>query len=294
MRISTLYQFDSSLSRIRNAQSEYFLAQKQISTGKRWELGSEDPISASLSLDSRRLQSRLQQYQDNLRSAKDYLGNTENIMSETSALVNSAYTTAVQAASGTNSTEQLNALANQVTEMQNRLITLANSQGSRGQYLFAGHKTDTKPFTQSGATLAFAGDNNQIRVETGQGEMMSVSLGSPEAFFTDIYNELETLKTNIQNGDLVQLSDQSIADMQNRIRVINQTRGDIGTKLQTVEKLEASNTRRLDDFTKEISDLEDVDLSEAFVRYQQSENTYMAALQVASKGMELSLMDFIR
>jgi flagellin-like hook-associated protein FlgL len=52
-------------------------------------------------------------------------------------------------------------------------------------------------------------------------------------------------------------------------------------------------TRRVDELKSGISDVEEVDLAEAIQQYQLAKNVYNAALSVASKGYDLSLMDFI-
>ena len=85
-----------------------------------------------------------------------------------------------------------------------------------------------------------------------------------------------------------------VADPGAEVVQITGLRAEVGSRMQTIEGLSAENTRRIDDFSKEISDHEDVDLAEAFVRYQHSETAYTAAMQIASQGMRLSLMDFMR
>ena len=52
--------------------------------------------------------------------------------------------------------------------------------------------------------------------------------------------------------------------------------------------------RMQDDFAKHISDVEEVDIDQAITQYRQAEVAYQAALQVASQGFRLSLMDFIQ
>jgi flagellar hook-associated protein 3 FlgL len=111
---------------------------------------------------------------------------------------------------------------------------------------------------------------------------------------TDIYDKLETLKSNLQSQNVIAISDQSLKDLKLMKDQVTGLRAVMGSRMQTIESLGNENTRRIDEFTQEISDHEDVDLAEAFVRYSQTETAYTAAMQVASKGMQLSLMDFLR
>jgi len=68
----------------------------------------------------------------------------------------------------------------------------------------------------------------------------------------------------------------------------------VGARLRTVDDLTERYIRMSDEFTKHISDVEEVDVDQAIMQYRLAETAYTAALQVASQGFRLSLMDFIR
>lgn len=294
MRISTGYQFESYTGSIRTAQEAYFKVQKQISSGKRFESAHEDPLATKLTINSRHLKARFDQFEKNLRGAKDYMGNSERGLTEIGDVLSKANVLAIQGASSSIDANAAQSLAQQVASLQEKLVRSANMQGSQGQYIFAGHMSDTLPFTALGGVMSYAGDANVIRAEVRSGEYMPINLPGVSTVFTDIYDKLETLKTNIQNQNVVAISDESLADIKSLRDQITGLRAEVGSRMQTIEGLSAENTRRIDDFSKEISDHEDVDLAEAFVRYQQSETAYTAAMQIASQGMRLSLMDFMR
>ncbi|ARU42050.1 flagellar hook-associated protein 3 [Armatimonadetes bacterium Uphvl-Ar1] len=294
MRISTGYQFDTYTGSIRTAQEAYFKVQKQISSGKRFESAHEDPLATKLTINSRHLKARFDQFEKNLRGAKDYMGNSERGLTEIGDLLSKANVLAIQGASSSIDANAAQSLAQQVASLQEKLVRSANMQGSQGQYIFAGHQSETLPFTALGGVMSYAGDANVIRAEVRSGEYMPINLPGVSTVFTDIYDKLETLKTNIQNQNVVAISDESLADIKSLRDQITGLRAEVGSRMQTIESLSAENTRRIDDFSKEISDHEDVDLAEAFVRYQQSETAYTAAMQIASQGMRLSLMDFMR
>jgi len=294
MRISTAFQFDNYLGSIRTAQESYLKVQRQIATGKKYDAGHEDPLSTRLTMSSRTLKSRFEQFDKNLRGVKDYAGNGEIALTEMGDLLNQANVLAIQGASSTIDTNTAQSLANQVSDLQAKLIRLGNTQGSQGQYIFAGQKSDIKPFSVTGTTVTFAGDTNSIRAEVRSGEYMEINDPGVSSVVTDIYDKLETLKSNLQSQNVIAISDQSLKDLKLMKDQVTGLRAVIGSRMQTTETLTNDNTRRIDEFTKEISDHEDVDLAEAFVRYSQTETAYTAAMQVASKGMQLSLMDFLR
>ncbi len=294
MRISTSHQFESYRSNVQSAQSLYFKVQQQMSTGKKFERAGEDPLNATLSIDSRRMKVRLEQFQQNLQGAKDYLGNTEATLSEVSTVMRQAYTVAIQGATDSLSQSSRNALANQVDELQKRLVQLGNTTGSSGQYIFAGHKTDTKPFVDSGGTLTYNGDNGVVQAEVRPSDTIQVNLSSADTTFTGMFDSLTQLKNDLLSGNVIQISQNSVDSLKGWVDSVNQIRGDLGNKLLSIDNLSTQNQRRLDELAVEISNFEDIDFAEVFVKYQGAQTAYQAALQVTSQGMGLSLMDFIR
>lgn len=294
MRVSTSFQFDAYSSRIREAQSRYFEAQERVMTGKRFNRVSDDPVAALTAISARSLKSRLQQLEKNLLFAQEYTGTTEHILDETGRLLQKAYTIAIQGASDATTQKSRDAMAQEIGSLQKRLLDLANTQGVGGKYMFAGQMTDTKPFSGNTALITFNGDTLPINIEVRPGETMRANLENADTFFIDLHTKLADLRNNLLSGDVSQLSDQSIADMQAALDSARMARGVNGVKLRDIDRLRSEGERRMDDLTKTISDNEDIDLAEAITKMQSAETAYTAALQVASQGFRLSLMDFLR
>lgn len=293
MRVSTAQQYESYLGNIRDAQSKYFEAQQQVMTGKRINQLSDDPFGGSFVLKASSLKSATQQYDTNLNSAKNYLGFSESALNDMHDLMNRAYQLSVSAANSATTQFSRQAMVSEITEIQRKLIDLGNTKGANGQYIFAGQKSDTMPFSASPPTLNYNGDNGNINIETGPGETLAVNsqLG---AMVTTAYANLESFKTHLTGGDLGAMSGVDIPQLQSSLNAIDVERGNIGAKLQTVDALKNHNQRRIDDLTTRISDVEEVDMADAVSHYQLAQTAYSAALQVASTGYKLSLMDYLR
>ncbi|HXH61797.1 MAG TPA: flagellar hook-associated protein FlgL [Fimbriimonadaceae bacterium] len=294
MRVSTSFQYDTYTENIRRAQSNYFDAQQKVSSGKRFTKVSEDPVAALTSLSARSLRSRLEQLTKNLDVAKEYTGTTENVLGEVGSLLKSALTYAIQGASDTSTNESRQALAEQVSSIQKRIVELGNTRGTGGKYIFAGQSIDTKPFSASSGALVFSGDTNPIQVEVRPGETMQANLPNADAFFGDVYSKLERLRTDLLGSDATTISNVDVQAMNDAIDKNSLVRGQNGVLVQQIDRLSTENARRSDDLTKTISDNEDIDIAEAITKMQQAEMAYTASLQVATKGFSLSLMDFLK
>lgn len=293
MRVSTNYQYNAFQFNLQNADARLVAISQQLSTGKRINEPSDDPVGVGQSLTLRGLQAGIKQYMANLTAAKGSLGYIDNTAGSMSDLMSRAYQLAVQGASSSEDQTARNGMASQIATLQSQLVNLGNAQGSDGSYIFAGQKTTTKPYTLSGGTLVFNGDINPINVEIGPGQTMLANAPG-EPMITTMYNTLETLKNDLIGGQVGTISGVDIPNLQASLHTISTLRGDVGARMQTVQTMSTQYQLHVDNLTKNISDLEDVDMASAAVQYQQASQAYTAALSVVGRASQLSLLDFIR
>ncbi len=293
MRISTAYQFETYSADMRRAQERLAIAGRQVSSGKRVERPSDDPLGTSRILQMRSYKSATEQYTKNLNVGKGTLGYTEEALGSAFSSISRAYTLAVQGANGATDQAGRNAMATEISTIQERLLQIANTRGPSGGYVFAGQNNGSVPYTVSGNALSFAGDSNPIVIEAGPNETMQVNAPG-EPLFSETYAKLETLKNNLLGGNVGALSGVSIDEMKGAMDSISAIRGQVGARLRQVDEYSQQYTRRVDDLTQSISDIEEVDIAQALTNYQLAQTAYEASLRVASQGFNLSLMDFIQ
>ncbi len=294
MRISSAYRYDqfrdaagANLERLQTAQT-------RVGTGRKFEHMAESPLAGRVVLDSQRLLARTSQYASNLGGAKATLASMEGVLGEIGDLMNQARVNAVRGANGTLEQEGREALADQVRSLRARLVSLANSQGVSGDYLFAGTKTDSKPFEAQEDALTYRGDSGVRRVEVNSGEYRSTSLDQAQALVRDSFQTLTDLENDLRSGDLESVGGEDLAGLEQLRGAWSLARGDVGARLQDIEQLSTTHTRRIDDLTERISDSRDVDLTEAILELTQAQTAYSASLQASAQVMNLSLLDFMR
>lgn len=292
MRVSTSYQYGMYQTQIERASQSYINAQQQVSTGKRIQQMSDDPYGVATSVSLRTLKAHTEQYDKNLTQAKGFLGFTDSALTETYNLMTSAYQLAVSGANSTNDQAGRDSMVRQVEQLQQRLVDLGNSQGPNGQYIFAGQKTDVKPFDTNAAGLQFQGDSSSILVEGSASDNIAVNVPGGK-LFADLYSAMDDLKANLSKGDVAAISNTDIGTLQDAMKSVNAQRGLVGAKLQTVAQLTSHNEQRITDLTSGISDVEEVDMSSAITQLTLAQTTYQAALSVTSQANKLSLVDFI-
>lgn len=294
MRISSGYRLDVMSGRISDAERRVFHAQQRMATGHRFQKVSEDTAAGAKVVSATALMKRVEALGNNITAAKEQVGLTENSLGELQTLVAKARTLAIQGANGTLDANTRETIANQVTSLQERLVTLGNLANSQGQYIFAGQSAATKPFEVVNGELEFRGDTDAVRAEIRPGDSIRTNLENADTLFVGIFDTLESLKTSIRGGSATTINSTDLPALDNALRMTGAARADNGYRMQEISRQEEINSRRVDDLTEMISDARDVDIAEAVSDYQRADTAYRAALQAFALGKDLSLMDYMR
>ncbi len=292
MRISTFHQSRTLSSQVLNAQSLMADAQQKALSGKRFDRTSQDPLGSGQVLQSTRLKERLDGLAKNLALGKEHLGLAEGALGEVTTLLNQAKQIGLQANNATLSADQKSALSTQIDSIADRLKTLANTTDAEGLGVFSGQSRKSSAFQIDQATgaLTFSGDDLPRQMELRPGEWSRMNLEGAGDFFTGIHQDLLNLRSAVESGSTTD----ALTAIETRQKQTLDQRSIVGFRLQQVDKQQQIHSARVDDLTKQISDLQEVDLAEAFTEYQRANLVYTSALQFSAKAQELGLMDFLR
>lgn len=181
-RVSDLYVRQTLLGQVAYNQAELFRLQEQMSTGRRFQLPSEDPTAAQQASDLQRIIARKTQAKANLQSNQSYLAAADSALSAVSDLVVSARSEAIGATGTLVTDEQRAAAALQVAQILQQMMSVGN-QDFRGRYLFAGSETATLPFSSNSAGLvSFNGNEVTLQSFADPGLAFNTNVSATEAF----------------------------------------------------------------------------------------------------------------
>lgn len=288
MRVANKAIYDSVKYNLGSISEELNKANEIVSTGKRINNLSDDPVGLTQSLNIRSTLSSIEQMGRNisygnswLTASESALTNVQNIISDTKALC-------VQMASGTTGSGQRSSAAGTVQNMLDEIVSLGNTDVG-GNYIFAGSKTDTIPFAQD---CAYTGDNNPFTIKISKNSFVEVG-SDGDAVFGSIFNTLSNLKTALETNDVGGIQD-AMGYLDGRFDDISAKISDVGSKMNRMEikdkiyqDLNFSNTERL-------SKIEDADIAGAIMNLKAAELTYQAALASSSTVMRLTLVDYLK
>lgn len=277
------------LDDISNADQRRMKVHMSVSSGRRLNLPSDDPIGVVNALRYRQGISETRQYLDNVRDARDWLNATDSALSKAIELMQRARELAVTGASSNMPAGSFVALSQEVSQIQEELIQVGNiSHG--GRYIFSGFKTTTPAFDNMG-TYVGGPNTDQILREVGPGVTISINLVGSDVL-SQVLTDLNTLVTDLQGANATAVGN-DIGLLDTRIDSLLQFQTQVGAKVNRLTLAE----NRLEDMNISLkqlqSSVEDADVAQLAVQLAREENAYQVSLAAAARVVQATLLDFL-
>lgn len=299
-RISTSFMYARGVDVMLKKQTELSNTELQLASGQRILKPSDDVAASVQVLDLKEAKAKLTQYQRNADAAEARLSQEEASLEGVGNLLQRVRELAVQGNNDTLSTEDRQALAEEVRHHLDSLMQLANTQDANGDYIFAGFRTGSPPFTLTGAgTLSYAGDQGQRLLQIGASREVAMN-DSGELFMnipanaggtTDMAAILDTLADNFEVGNR---DNDVLTDIDTALGRILNTRASIGARMNAIDEQRTANEAYNVAVDQVRSTLEDLDYSEAISRFNQQLTALQASQQSFIKIQDLNLFNFLR
>jgi flagellar hook-associated protein 3 FlgL len=173
MRVTQSLNQTQFLTALDTLESNLSQTQSQISSGLAFTNASQNPIAAGTVNNYGQALAQSKQYTANGNSAQTGLQTEDTALSQLQNQLQSLRSLALEANSGTQTAEGLTAIAQQATQIQNTLLSLANTQDGNGQYIFSGFATQTQPFALTATGATYAGDQGQQQIQIAPGQTIA-------------------------------------------------------------------------------------------------------------------------
>jgi len=312
MRISTQMMYQQNMRGITDSQSKWLSYGEQMSTGKRVNRPSDDPIAASQAVVLSQAQAQNSQYTLARSFASQRVGLEESVLGQVTTALQSAQDKIVYAGNGSLSDNDRSSIATDLQGIRDQLLNLANSTDGNGRYIFAGYKTDAPAFDQ--ATGKYDGGDTPIRQQVDSARNMQISHTGQEVFesftsnaapepdgsapeknlFKILDNVIAALKTPVSGdqGKTDQMNldiDKANRGLRNSLDNVLTVRADLGTKLTELDALDTLGSDRALGQTQQMSDLVDVDWNAAISSYTMQQAALQASYKAFSDMQGMSL-----
>jgi flagellar hook-associated protein 3 FlgL len=200
MRVTQGMEQAQFLATINQLESSIASNQNDISSGLSFTTASENPVGAGLVSGYNQVLAQSQQYTSNGNSAQSSLNIEDNAITQLQNQLQSVRSLALEANNGTESQQDLSAIATQVSQIQQSLLSLANTQDGAGNYIFGGFATATQPFSLSPSGATYSGDQGQRQVQIGAAQTVVVG-DNGDLVFNQIKNGNGTVNVTAAAGN---------------------------------------------------------------------------------------------
>jgi flagellar hook-associated protein 3 FlgL len=280
---STLANLQQSLGRISRTQ-------EQMSSGRVLNRPSDSPTGTVSALQLRGQVAATEQHAANARSGLDLLGAADSALSDSVSALGRVRELAVLGANATQNATSREALAQEVEQLREHMLTLANTtHGNRA--VFAGTAGGARAFDDTGA---YVGDTGTVQRRISDTSTVRADTSASQAFGPggQVFSMLTDLAADLRAGGpavSARLTDVDAA----RERMLTALT-DVGARYSRLSAAEQTASSRLLDLRASLADVEGVDLAKAVVDLQVQEVAYQAALGASARVIQPSLMDYLR
>ncbi|TYP75723.1 flagellar hook-associated protein FlgL [Paenibacillus methanolicus] len=311
------------LSNITGNMNRMNTLQDQLSSGKRINKPSDDPVGLTFAMRYRSELQANEQYERNVDAATSLLEYTDTTMGEAVDVLHRVRELMVSGANGTLPQDALNSISTELKQLHSQLVEIGNSQFN-GKFMYNGEQTQTAPYLKRTIDEAAAvtpaqlaadptanylaqnvtSDTGQIKYELSPSMVMAVNVTGNEFFGNAVVPGNEASSDNVFNilsqainamdaGDSDAVSE-LIGKVDSRMSTMLEKRSEVGARMNRIELI----TARLQDNNINLqtvqSKAEDADMAQVITNLKMEENVYQASLSAGAQIIRPSLVDFLR
>ncbi len=277
-------------------QRELARLQEQLSTGLRVNRASDDPTAFAEARQMERLGLRYEQHQRALDGARLWTNHTQDALDDLTGLFADASARGLQASSDALSPEGREAIAQSLEQLRDTVVDRLNARVGN-DYLFAGTSTEGAPFEEAAGAITYQGNSEGRARQVGDDLRLDVSLPGNRVLDTGegftVTEALNEMIAAARSGDGAQLEAalERVETARGHLAGLGAEAGGTATRLDQAEG-QLRQASLLVEGRR--STLEDADLAETYMRFQQVQTGVQAALKVTAATLQTSLLDYLR
>jgi flagellar hook-associated protein 3 FlgL len=208
--------YSQSSSSLNKQQSAYLSVGAQLASGSRVNSASDDPLAMSKAIGIGQSNAVNDQFTAGRVSARNSLGQEENVLNSVADGISAIKTLLVQAQTATLTDADRASIASDINGIYETLIGQANSTDGNGRYLFGGYKDSSSPYTKDAAgNVTYVGDTNKSLVRIDSSRSVAASDTGVAIFGSVIGSASMVATANPANTGSVVVSSPTIEDTTN-------------------------------------------------------------------------------
>ncbi|QDP41282.1 flagellar hook-associated protein FlgL [Radiobacillus deserti] len=299
MRVTQGMLTNNMLRNLSKSYSNLGTYMDQLSTGKKVNRPSDDPVVVMKGMGYRSQVIEVEQYERNLSEVHNWMDNTDSSLDKATKALQRLRELAVQASNGTYEENQRESIKAEVDQLKEHLLDIANTKVNN-KYIFNGTATtggqngkEPVYIDETTGELIVSTNDQDVLIEVSSGVKIPVNVDATQVFGKDMFDKLEAFSTalDLDDQDAIQ---QSISDMDSLATNVVNVRADLGARMNRVDLIEDRLSSQVITAERMMSDNEDIDAEEVIMNLTTQESIHRAALSAGSRVIQPTLMDFLR
>ncbi|EIJ47231.1 flagellar hook-filament junction protein [Herbaspirillum sp. GW103] len=183
MRISTQMLYQSSNNDLTSMQGQILKLTQQVTAQQKVLLPSDDPVAAARALDMTQTSALNDQYKTNRQNANSALSTVQGTLDSLTNMLTKLKSNVITAGNASYSNAERINMASEIKGNLNEVLGYANAQDGQGNYIFAGFKSTTQPFTLDGTGgVVYNGDQGAMTLQVDSTRQMDISASGQTVF----------------------------------------------------------------------------------------------------------------
>ena len=290
MRVASTQFQDTMNTALQTAAARVSAINQKMASGNRLLVPSDDPLTSVRLSRLTGEEAAIAQYRDNIGALKTRLQQSESYLDGMTSDIQQARDLFVGALDGSNSSEDLNAMAGPLQSLRDSLLFSANSKDQEGRYVFSGTATSTPSITYDpaaapGARYTFTGNTNTQDVVVSSGVVQPANVTVPQV--RDMLNALDSAiavlqapGANINDPASRAVVAAGLDGLDAGMDAVTSTIGDLGGRQNILATLDANHANVSLSNQQSLIDLGHLDYGDAAIQL----NDFTTALQATQKA----------
>lgn len=290
MRITQGMLSNNMLRNLTSSYSKMDTLMNQVSTGKKINRPSDDPVIAMKGMGYRTELKQIEQYKRNTSEVHNWMDNTDSALDKATQTMQKLRELAVQASNDTYDASERENIMNEVTQLKEHMMDIANTSVN-GKYIFNGTDTETPPVNEDGEFDPSS--TSPVLIDVSGGTKLQANVNPEDVFGNDLFANIDSFIADLESNDQEAIEG-NISSLQGGIDNIINARADLGARMNRLELVENRLSEQEIVATSTMAENEDVDYEKAITELITQESLHRAALSAGSKIIQPSLIDFLR
>jgi flagellar hook-associated protein 3 FlgL len=298
MRVVPSELYTDLLSNLQVDQQNVNQAVEEASSGLSVNTLSDYPVAAGELVINRAQLADVDQFSYSVSTVQGSLNTADSALNSVVSSLTQAISVGTEAGGGTLSSSELQALAQQITQIQQQVVGLANTT-YQGNYVFAGTAVTTQPYVSSATSpsgIKYVGNPNTNNVEVGEGQTATINLPGSQIFDAsgaDVFQSLTDLSNAIQSGNQNSVSS-AISEVQSSLNNVIAQRSLYGDTLQQLNSDSTNLTQEQLTLQQFQTSLIGANAAQVATNLSQAQTTLQAAIEAVGQISQDSLLNYIK